>query len=126
MRREITVLFLLLILIAASLLNIGYINRLSNDLCSQLDSIDAAAKSGEFETAIKLFHKSYKLWDQNKMYYGIFLRHPEIDSGYDCFYDLKAELVSENADAIPALCAKLKYHIQCLADMEKLKLSSIL
>ena len=126
LKREIIVLFLLLALITASLFNIAYISKLSESICLQIDFAEYYASRDDYSSALYCFDKAFSDFDRNKLYQGIFLRHSEVDSSYDCFSELKAELLRKEADAIPALCEKLKYHINCLADMEKLKLSSIL
>ena len=126
MKREITVFSLLLTIILASIINIAYANRISSQIIDEINRTEAAGTSGQFQQAMDHLDSALQIWDKHKVYTGIFLRHPDIDSAYDCFYEVQAELLDENTDTLPAVCSKLRYHIECIANMEKLKLSSIL
>lgn len=126
MKKEIFAGCLLIFMFSAAILNIAYANHISSSIIAQIDQAESLGVSGQFDEAAEQLDSALKAWDDNKVYTGIFLRHPEIDSAYDCFYDVQAALFDRNSDTLPALCSKLRYHIECMANMEKLKLSSIL
>ena len=126
MKKEIFAACLLILMFSAAILNITYANKITGSIISQIDQTEALGTAGQFDKASEHLDSALKIWDNNKVYTGIFLRHPEIDSAYDCFYEVQAALFDQNSDTLPALCSKLRYHIECMANMEKLKLSSIL
>ena len=126
MLREKIALGLLLALIAAAFINIAYMVKLADKIIDGINSIEKLSQKEQFDSAESVFNETMKLWNNNKVYTGIFLRHPEIDSAYDCFYDILAEIQQGEKDCIPALCEKLRYHIRCIVDMERISLRSIL
>ena len=126
MLKEIIAVCLLAALITAALVNISYMDKLSLEIISGIDETEKFGLSEQFDAAAERLNEVIRLWDKNRVYAGIFLRHPEIDSSYDCFYDIMAQLQQEEKDSLPALCEKLRYHIRCMADMERLSFSSIL
>ena len=126
MLREKIALSLIIAIIVAALINIAYMTKLAEKIISGIDDIENLSHEEQFDSAEAIFNKTLELWNKNKVYTGIFLRHPEIDSTYDCFYDILAEVQKQEKDSIPALCEKLRYHIRCIVDMEKITLRSIL
>lgn len=126
MKKEIFAGCLLILMFSAAILNITYANHISSSIISQIDQTETLGIAGHFTEAAEHLDEALKIWDNNKVYTGIFLRHPEIDSAYDCFYDVQAALLDRDSNTLPALCSKLRYHIECMANMENLKLSSIL
>lgn len=126
MLKEIIALCLIIVLTAAAFINIAYMDNLSLEIIKRIDEAEQLAIAGQFEDAAEIINSAIKLWDKNRGYTGVFLRHPEIDSSYDCFYDVMAEIYQGKNDALPALCEKLRYHIRCMAEMERISFSSIL
>ena len=126
MIKEIIVFSLLMLIIFASIMNISYTNKLSILLTDEINKAEASAAAGNYKAAEDHLKSALNLCDSNRNYYGIFLRHPDIDSLYDCFYELEASIKANESESIPAICSKLRYHIRNIADMEKLRLSSIL
>ncbi len=126
MLREKIALGLIITLIIAALVNIAYMDMLAGKIIYGIDNIEYLAHEEQFDDAEAIFNNTLNLWNDKKIYTGIFLRHPEIDSTYDCFYDILAEIQQHEKDRIPALCEKLRYHIRCIVDMERISLRSIL
>lgn len=126
MIREKIALALLAALIGAALINIAYMDKLSQKIIADIDEAENFGLEEQFDAAEISLNRAIELWNKHKSYTGIFLRHPEIDSSYDCFYDIMAEIHQNEKDALPALCEKLRYHIRCMTDMEKISFRSVL
>ena len=125
MLKERIALSLLTALIITSLLNIAYITSLSENIINHIDTAEELSLNENFNAAEEQLQTALTIWEKNRLYTGIFLRHPDVDNSYDVFYDLLAEIQQKQKDSMPALCEKLRYHIGCIADMEGLSLSSI-
>ena len=126
MRREKLVCILFFAVLAASIINVIYISRLSLSLNALISTAEAFAQNEQYDEALETINLAQADWNSKRKYTGVFLRHPDIDSINDCFFDVKAEIAKRENEALPALCDKLRHHISCIADMEKLRLESIL
>ena len=59
-------------------------------------------------------------------YTHIFLRHPEIDSTTDAFYELQELLLDGGGDGCAAAYDKLRYHLESIRSMEHISIGSVL
>ena len=124
--REILALVLIILLVFASVWNINSVEKLSQDIQSHLNSAKEAIVSENPDAAYEAIDKALSRWLNAEKYTHIFIRHPEIDSCSDVFYDLKEAIFSSEATEIQAIISKLCYHLNSIADMEKVRIGSIL
>lgn len=125
MKRELCAVLLLAVIFAASIWNIHYFDRMTEDLLSELDRSAAAAESGDCETAAALLTDTLDRWDSLDLYSGITLRHAETDSCTDLFYALLGELYQGNTGKAKGLYQNLQEHLRSLAEMEHPTLKSV-
>lgn len=125
MGREILALLLIVLLITAAGLNIMAADKLTKNISLCLDKAELAAAAGKQAEAQSSLDAALKIWLDAKSYSHIFIRHQEIDSCTDAFYELKDAIVSDNSENSAALFAKLRYHVQSIAEMEKPRLGNI-
>ena len=81
---------------------------------------------GDFSAAEAALDTAIEHWIAANAYTHIFIRHPEIDSTSDAFYELKELLAEQNADGFPSAFDKLKYHLNSIDKMEHIRLGSVL
>ncbi len=125
-KREIIAAVLLALLIALSVYNILSIDALTGEIGIALSKSQSAAEKLDFKTARGYLAEALERWLSAESYTHIFLRHPEIDSTADAFYDLQQVLTQEDITACAAAYSKLKYHLASIDQMEHLSLGSIL
>ena len=125
MGREILALLLIALLIAVAGLNIMAADTLTQNIGLCLDEAELASASGRQSEAQAALDAALKIWLNAKSYSHIFIRHQEIDSCTDAFYELKDAILSDSTENCAALFAKLRYHVQSIAEMEKLRLGNI-
>ncbi len=118
MKREWIAFLLLGLLIAGSALNIACADRLTDLVSLSLVRAENAAGCGDFKTARINLENGLSVWLNAKTYTSVFLRHAEVDSATDAFYELQQLLLQEDKRALPAAFAKLRYHLGCIDDME--------
>lgn len=118
MKKEITAMVVLILLISAAVLNTIHIEALTTDVTRCLERSERAAMRGDSETAMDSYRDALALWQRERDYCNVFIRHSELDSSYDIFYELEEALLSDESDSLPALYSKLKYHMDCIAKME--------
>ncbi len=125
MKRVITAAALLLLLILASVWNIRRVDSLTGELETLLSRSEQAALDGSFDRAEGLANEALTLWLEADGYTHIFIRHSEIDSTSDAFYELLEHVSEHDADGLPSAYAKLVYHLDSIAAMEHVSLGSI-
>ena len=125
MKKEIIALLLLVLLFAASLFNIWYFDRLCLDIAGEVKASAVALERGEPEAAQEHLNSALHTWLDADSYTHIFIRHPEIDSTADAFYEL-GQALEENSESCRAAYAKLLYHLESIRTMEHLRFGSIM
>lgn len=124
--KEWIALALLLLLAAGALVNIAFLDRLIGDIGSELQRADELARAGRFDEALEAFDGAIGHWIAANSYTHIFIRHPEIDSASDAFFELRQALAEQNAEGYPSALEKLCYHLHSIDEMEHLRLGSVL
>ena len=125
MKKEIIALLLLVLLFAASLFNIWYFDRLCLDIAGEVKASAVALERGEPEAAQEHLNSALHTWLDADSYIHIFIRHPEIDSTADAFYEL-GQALEENSESCRAAYDKLLYHLESIRTMEHLRFGSIM
>ena len=125
MKKEIIALSLLVLLFAASLFNIWYFDRLCMDIAGEVNASSDALKRGDMEAAQEHLNSALHTWLDADSYTHIFIRHPEIDSTADAFYEL-GQALEENSESCRAAYDKLLYHLESIRTMEHLRFGSIM
>ena len=125
MKRELAAGTLLALLIAGAWWNIRAVDRLTGEILAGLDTAQAAEARGQSEEAREALDKALKRWLEANRYTHIFIRHAEIDSTADAFYELQSQLLSGEGDSRAAY-DKLRYHLESIRQMEHPSLGSIL
>lgn len=125
MKKEIIALLLLVLLFAASLFNIWYFDRLCLDIAGEVKASAVALERGEPEAAQEHLNSALHTWLDADSYTHIFIRHPEIDSTADAFYEL-GQALEENSESCRAAYDKLLYHLESIRTMEHLRFGSIM
>ena len=125
MKRELAAGALLLLLMAGAWWNIRAVVTLTGDILAGLDISQAAEEQGDHLTAQAALAKALNRWLEADSYTHIFIRHAEIDSTADAFYELQAQLLAGEGDSSAAY-DKLRYHLDSIQRMEHPSLGSVL
>ena len=125
MNRELAAGALLLLLMAGAWWNIRAVDRLTGELLAGLDASQAAEEQGDHPGAQAALEAALNRWLEADSYTHIFIRHAEIDSTADAFYELQGQLLAGEGD-ISAAYDKLRYHLDSIQRMEHPSLGSIL
>ena len=125
MSRELLAFLLILLLILGAWWNIRAVDSLSEDMLSQLELSEHAAEAGDAAQALAGLDMALERWLRADSYTHIFIRHSEIDSTADAFYELRELLLAGELDCCDAAYGKLRYHIISIQQMEHPALGSI-
>ena len=123
MKRGLIAAGLLILLLALLLANIHALDELLAGVEAQLCRSSAALAAGDTQLAASEAEAAMKQWQSAADYAHIVLRQGEIDAVSDAFFELLGEL-REGEEAETAYLALL-YHLDSIARMDRLQLSSI-
>ena len=125
MKKEIAALALLLALFGGSLVNINYLQGFAGKLSDQVSLSRSALELGDTKNAETILRDAIDEWMHADGYTHIFIRHSEIDSTTDAFFELLSEVGAGDPKSAEGAYEKVTAHLQSLVGMEKLTLGSI-
>lgn len=123
MKKEIAAICVLIFIVALSLLNIRYITRETASLEDEIRTAQNEHSLGLDQDAEITVRRSLAQWLANEKYSHIMLRHDDVDSVTEAYYDLLEDM--ENGQCVPAQFEKVCSQIEKLAEIQKPKLSSV-
>ena len=82
-------------------------------------------RSGDAKYAVDQLEAALRIWLAARDYTQIVLRHAELDTTSDAFYETLQALKGGEYRAVPAAYEQLYYHLNCITDMEHVRLGSI-
>lgn len=125
MKKEIVAAVILVALFIGVLVNI----KVSGDIILSLeDDVIAAyesAQSGDFDSAKPQLDAAIEHWMSLDGYTHIFMRHSEINSTTEAYFQLKSDIYAEDIGAIEGSYGLLMADLDSLMTMEQLSLGSI-
>ena len=125
MKKEIAAAVILALLFIGVLVNI---NVASNIILSLEDDVAAAyesAQNGDFDRAKPLLDAAVEHWMSLDGYTHIFIRHSEINSTTEAFFQLKSDIYAEDMGAVEGSYGLLIATLDSLMTMEQLSFGSI-
>lgn len=117
---------LLAVLLGGAVYNIHYMDKLAQTLIGSVECSRAQMDTGDYAGAEASLRGAIDLWMGSDGYTHIFIRHPEIDSATDAFYELLSDVVSRDNDAAVGSFEKVEAHLTSIAGMEHITIGSIL
>lgn len=126
MKKEIIAILLLALLFGGALYNIYYMDSLAETLIVSVEDARKSADAGDFNAAETELRGAIDLWMGSDGYTHIFIRHPEIDSATDAFYELLSDVKSGDSKAAVGSFEKVEAHLKSIAGMEHITIGSIL
>lgn len=125
MKKELCAGLLLAALFIGALINIAYLRGFIGGLTDTLDISRAAAASGDFAAAEDTLRSAIEVWTEADEYTHIFIRHSEIDSTTDAFYELLSDVLSQDGESAEGAYEKLSSHLSSILTMEQVTFGSI-
>ncbi len=126
MKKEIMAAVLLVLLTAASFLNCAYVERGVELICCHAQNARLYAQSGDKANAERELEQGREMFMKNQRHSEIFLRHDDIAEISGIFFDARQALAEENLPAAAVICQKLTEALKAVAELQKIKLQSIL
>ena len=124
-KRESAAAFVLAVMVLLSVWNLKKIDSLTDSILVLLSKSQTSAENFDERAAMRSLSEALELWLQSDRYTHIFIRHSEIDSTSDAFYELKESLMGDDPISTRAVYEKLRYHLESIDGMEHPSLGSI-
>ena len=125
MKKEIFAAALLILIFAGSLVNLHYLNSLTEELTTQVEAAKACVEESDWKKAAEYAESATKLWSESDYYTHIVLRHSEINITTDAFYELLGGIYAENYGDSVGASRMLLDHIESITKMEEIRFGSI-
>ena len=124
-KREFAAAAVLVLLAAVSVWNLKAADDLTERLMISLERSQECSQALDMRGAEKYLDKALELWLKADGYTHIFIRHSEIDSTSDAFFELKESISGGDITAAKAAYEKLMYHLESIDSMEHPSFGSI-
>ncbi len=125
MKKELFAAGLLAALLALSLINSAVIKGLCDEIDGMVRSSGDAAESGDWDTARKRADSALELWRKREGYTKIVLRHTDIETLTDDFYELTEHIYSKDPGSVKSAVELVGEHLSDIAQMESINFGSI-
>ncbi|MCM1149285.1 MAG: DUF4363 family protein [Butyricicoccus sp.] len=123
MRKMYAGILILALLLGAAVYNVHYLDGKMARLLEYVDTAQQLEQGGDRDGAQLMLRQAIEFWDGMSFYTHVFIRHSDIDSAMDAFYDCLGGLQSGEGSA--AALEKLRAHLCSITDMEHISLGSI-
>ncbi len=125
MKKEIFAALLLALLLSLSVVNTHVIDSLCNQLSQGVASAGQAAQRGDWEGSVQALRETMSWWEERETYARIVLRHTDIETLTDDFYELAEHIYTRDAGAVKSAVELVTEHLRGIAQMEAINLGSI-
>lgn len=125
MKKELFAALTILLLIVSSIVNVIYLQKMTADMTQHITDASEACNDEDFMTAHSELTAALRIWLDADDYTHIFIRHSEIDSTSDAFYDAFDAIRCRDGGAASAALEKLSYHLTSILTMEYVTIRSV-
>lgn len=117
---------LLVLLLAASLTNAWYAQRLTGGMREELSRAQHMAEEGNWGRAESLTRQVYEDWQNHHFYFHTLMRHSDTDQVLRAFRTVLEYLRLQEPDQYNAANADLMAQLELLAEMEQASVVNVL
>jgi len=125
MRKMIFASVLLALIFAGALLNLRYLNHYIGELQGDIAESRKSAEAGDLSGAEEKLWEAIDRWKAAEGYTHIFIRHSELDSATDAFYELLRDLYARDVQSAMGSYEKVMAHLSSIDNIERVRLGSI-
>ena len=117
---------LLALLLAASLTNAWYAQKLTGDMGERLRQAQTLTGQGDWDRAEALTRQVYEDWQSHHFYFHTLMRHSDTDQVLRAFRQVLEYLQLQESDQYNAANADLVAQLELLAEMEQASVVNVL
>ena len=125
MRKELAAAIILALLLTGVMVNIRVASNIILSLKEDVTAAYQSAEKGDFDRAKPQLDAAVEHWMSLDGYTHIFIRHSEINSTTEAFFQLKSDIYAEDMGAVEGSYGLLISTLDSLMTMEQLSFGSI-
>lgn len=125
MRKELAAAIILALLLTGVMVNIRVASNIILSLKEDVTAAYQSAEKGDFDHAKPQLDAAVEHWMSLDGYTHIFIRHSEINSTTQAYFQLKSDIYAEDMGAVEGSYGLLMATLDSLMTMEQLSLGSI-
>jgi len=125
MKKELLAGLLLAVMIAASVLNILLIRKLTDSLIDLAEQTSTAAEAGDWDTAKESAEDMQQKWKDSCGYLRIVLRHSEIDNTTEYLCGLLGGVYEKDSAEVRSAAELIEINFENMTDIERLSPGSV-
>ena len=125
MRKELAAAIILALLLTGVMVNIRVASNIILSLKEDVTAAYQSAEKGDFDRAKPQLDAAVEHWMSLDGYTHIFIRHSEINSTTEAYFQLKSDIYAEDMGAVEGSYGLLMATLDSLMTMEQLRLGSI-
>ena len=125
MKKEIIAGAMLVLILALSLVNTCAIGYLCDDISASITRAGELAQEGDWDGSEAAIGEAIGLWERCEGYTHVVLRHTDIETLSDDFYELLEHIYSQDVGGVRGAVELVNGHLTGIKDMEKLRFGSI-
>ena len=125
MKKEIAAAIILIALFAGVMLNIKVSGNIILSLEDDVTAAYESARNGDFDRAKPQLDAAIEHWMSLDGYTHIFMRHSEINSTTEAYFQLKSDIYAEDIGAAECSYSLLMADLDSLMTMEQISFGSI-
>ena len=125
MKKEIAAAVILALVFIGVLVNIKVASNIKLSLEEDVTAAYESAEKGDFDRAKPQLDAAVEHWMSLDGYTHIFIRHSEINSTTEAYFQLKSDIYAEDMGAVEGSYGLLMATLDSLMTMEQLSLGSI-
>lgn len=125
MKKEIAAAIILIALFAGVMLNIKVSGNIVLSLEDDVTAAYESARNGDFDRAKPQLDAAIEHWMSLDGYTHIFMRHSEINSTTEAYFQLKSDIYAEDIGAAEGSYSLLMADLDSLMTMEQISFGSI-
>ena len=125
MKKELAAAIILALLLTGVMVNIRVASNIILSLKEDVTAAYQCAEKGDFDRAKPQLDAAVEHWMSLDGYTHIFIRHSEINSTTEAYFQLKSDIYAEDMGAVEGSYGLLMATLDSLMTMEQLSLGSI-
>lgn len=125
MRRELIAAAVLILLLAAVILNSVCITRLAEELTETVDEAEASFDAGKFEASAAKAAEAAEIWNTSAKYTHVVLGHDDVGLLSDALFKLVEDIFAGDADTVRNTSEMVRLKLRNIARSETLSPGSV-
>ncbi len=125
MKKELFAGALLALILALSMMNTWLIGSMCGEISDAVAAAGSRAEQGDWEGSSRALNDAMRIWSEREPYAKIVLRHTDIETLTDDFYELTEHIYTREQGAVKSAVELVTEHLRGIAEMESINFGSI-